>query len=358
MAPTPEDLTNYSSHVNSNGSGIKVPMYTLTDVAEHNKPADAWIAYKGKVYDVSEFVDSHPGGREILEEHLGQDVTNVFEDPKIHEHSDAALTLLKDYLIGKLAHVTTVAKELDPEFEDMFLTAGENENLIDLEKPIITQMWNTPMTLEQYLRYTHTPRFLKGGRVARFFENDFLEFCSRNSWHSVCMWIPVAAFFAYQASFSIDHLTLVALWALGVFIWTLLEYSIHRWIFHMDKYVPDVRVCICLHFILHGVHHFLPMDRLRLVFPWPMALITISFIFAVIQSILPLNITFALVSGGLSGYIMYDLTHYYLHHAVPQNIYMKSMKTYHLDHHYKNYEKGYGITSKFWDYVFGTVLPQ
>ena len=76
---------------------------------------------------------------------------------------------------------------------------------------------------------------------------------------------------------------------------------------------------------------FLPFffSSLRLVFPWPMALITISFIFAVIQSILPLNITFALVSGGLSGYIMYDLTHYYLHHAVPQNIYMVL--------HFKNY---------------------
>ena len=46
----------------------------------------------------------------------------------------------------------------------------------------------------------------------------------------------------------------------------------------------------------------------------------------------------------------------YTHHGKPFNAYLKEMKTYHLDHHYKNENMGYGITSKFWDYVFCTVL--
>ncbi|KAJ3278356.1 fatty acid alpha-hydroxylase [Borealophlyctis nickersoniae] len=61
-------------------------------------------------------------------------------------------------------------------------------------------------------------------------------------------------------------------------------------------------------------------------------------------------------AGTMIGYVAYDLTHYYLHHGRPYGSHLKEMKTYHLDHHYKDYNLGYGITSKFWDRVFGTVL--
>ena len=45
-----------------------------------------------------------------------------------------------------------------------------------------------------------------------------------------------------------------------------------------------------------------------------------------------------------------------LHHTrLPA--YMREMKKYHLAHHYKNFELGFGVTSKIWDYVFNTVLP-
>lgn len=37
--------------------------------------------------------------------------------------------------------------------------------------------------------------------------------------------------------------------------------------------------------------------------------------------------------------------------------YLKEMKKYHLAHHYKNFDLGFGVTSKMWDYVFNTVLP-
>jgi 4-hydroxysphinganine ceramide fatty acyl 2-hydroxylase len=57
------------------------------------------------------------------------------------------------------------------------------------------------------------------------------------------------------------------------------------------------------------------------------------------------------------GYIMYDVTHYSLHH-IRLPAWLKELKTYHLDHHYKNYELGFGVTSKFWDKVFGTELVE
>ena len=60
-------------------------------------------------------------------------------------------------------------------------------------------------------------------------------------------------------------------------------------------------------------------------------------------------------AGGTLGYIMYDITHYVLHHTkLPK--YFQTVKRLHLEHHYKNYELGFGVTSPFWDVVFGTEL--
>lgn len=64
----------------------------------------------------------------------------------------------------------------------------------------------------------------------------------------------------------------------------------------------------------------------------------------------------AFVAGAFFGYVCYDCIHYYLHHAQVIRVHFGEMKRYHLAHHYKNYEGGYGITSKLWDHVFGTVL--
>ncbi|KAH0885891.1 hypothetical protein HID58_061987, partial [Brassica napus] len=63
----------------------------------------------------------------------------------------------------------------------------------------------------------------------------------------------------------------------------------------------------------------------------------------------------ALFGGGLLGYVMYDLTHYYLHHANPTIPVTKSLKKSHLNHHFRIQDKGYGVTSSLWDIVFGTL---
>lgn len=52
-----------------------------------------------------------------------------------------------------------------------------------------------------------------------------------------------------------------ALFALGLFIWTLLEYVHHRFLFHVDRLLPDTPAFLTLHFMIHGVHHYLPMDQ-------------------------------------------------------------------------------------------------
>jgi len=62
------------------------------------------------------------------------------------------------------------------------------------------------------------------------------------------------------------------------------------------------------------------------------------------------------MAGVLTGYILYDMTHYYIHHNKPTSSYWKELKSYHVLHHYKDPKLGFGVSNKLWDYVFDTVL--
>ena len=66
----------------------------------------------------------------------------------------------------------------------------------------------------------------------------------------------------YIASITSDAIAYTTLcFILGNFIWTLLEYTLHRFLFHIDDLLPDKPVFLMLHFLMHGIHHYLPMDR-------------------------------------------------------------------------------------------------
>jgi cytochrome b involved in lipid metabolism len=85
-------------------SGSEKTAYTLTEVAKHDNVDDCWLVLDGKVYDVTEFVSSHPGGKAILEG-CGKDATELFETRPMGSgtaHSERARALSEDYIIGDL----------------------------------------------------------------------------------------------------------------------------------------------------------------------------------------------------------------------------------------------------------------
>jgi len=227
--------------------------YSPNDVRGHNKAKDVWVIMNGAVYDITQFLPNHPGGEEIVLEHAGLDITEVFRSASVHQHSSGAFETLKTLKIGGLENATGE--------EDIFDTDNEYENIIDLDKAVVSQMWSKRLPLSVYLKLTHTPHFMKDGKIARLFENEFLEYASRNSWYNVLIWFPVAFYMLSTATPFFDASTSAALFFVGIGIWSLFEYLIHRFIFHMDGLLPDHHFFICLHFLLHGVHHFLPMDR-------------------------------------------------------------------------------------------------
>lgn len=128
--------------------------------------------------------------------------------------------------------------------------------------------------------------------------------------------------------------------------------------FFLFRWLPDNRVGITAHFLLHGIHHYLPMDRYRLVMPPTLFVILAAPFWKLAHTVFFYNWYAAttVYCGGIFGYVCYDLTHYFLHHRnLP--MWYKQLKKYHLQHHFLDYELGFGVTSRFWDTVFGTELP-
>ncbi|XP_004273260.2 cytochrome b5 type B [Orcinus orca] len=81
------------------GRGVEtsVTYYRLEEVAKRNSPKEIWLAIHGRVYDVTRFLNEHPGGEEVLLEQAGGDATESFEDVG---HSSDAREMLKQYYIG------------------------------------------------------------------------------------------------------------------------------------------------------------------------------------------------------------------------------------------------------------------
>ncbi|KAI4347060.1 hypothetical protein L6164_007909 [Bauhinia variegata] len=72
--------------------------YSKTEVALHNKRTDCWIIIKNKVYDVTSYVEEHPGGDAILA-HAGDDSTEGFFGP---QHATRVFDMIDDFYIGDL----------------------------------------------------------------------------------------------------------------------------------------------------------------------------------------------------------------------------------------------------------------
>ncbi|XP_014843116.1 PREDICTED: cytochrome b5-like isoform X1 [Poecilia mexicana] len=81
--------------------------YTLEEVRVHNMSNDTWLIIHNKIYDITSFLEEHPGGEEVLLEQGGSDATESFEDVG---HSTDAREMLQQFYIGEL-HMSDRKKE-------------------------------------------------------------------------------------------------------------------------------------------------------------------------------------------------------------------------------------------------------
>ncbi|KAJ8534577.1 hypothetical protein K7X08_016305 [Anisodus acutangulus] len=87
--------------------GGETKVYTLAEVSQHNNAKDCWLVISGKVYDVTKFLDDHPGGDEVLLSATGNDATDDFEDVG---HSSSARAMLDEYYVGDIDSATIPTK--------------------------------------------------------------------------------------------------------------------------------------------------------------------------------------------------------------------------------------------------------
>jgi dihydroceramide fatty acyl 2-hydroxylase len=169
--------------------------------------------------------------------------------------------------------------------------------------------------------------------------------------------VPVLIFgpaIALLAAWSLSHRSVavtLGLAAGGYGLWTLFEYWLHRLVFHFD---PAAGIGARLHWIIHGVHHDHPNDPLRLVMPPAVSVPLGALVFAVLYAIFGRDYTPALAAGFFAGYLVYDMTHYYLHHFRPRGRLGRVLRERHMRHHFQDETRGFGISAPYWDDVFRT----
>ncbi|CAI5759149.1 unnamed protein product [Candida verbasci] len=363
-----------------------LPLLSIKEVSKHNQPNDCWCTlYQRKIYNVTPFLNEHPGGDDIILPYAGKDITSIMADLDVHQHSESAYDILdENYLVGYLAteieeeellnnkNKTPVEVKLTNNDFDMyefhedlptleklsiqtdFQEDAKKHKFLDLNKPLLIQLLTSDFSKDFYLDQVHRPRHYGKGSAPLF--GNFLEPISLTPWWVVpLVWLPPNLYIFYIGFANQPILTSLSLWIMGLFVWTFVEYCLHRFLFHLDFYLPDHPYALSLHFLLHGIHHYLPMDGYRLVLPPTLFIVLAYPFYKLVFAIFPFYMACSGFAGGTLGYIMYDITHYVLHHTkLPK--FLQDLKTYHLEHHYKNYEMGFGVTSKFWDVIFGTEI--
>lgn len=184
---------------------------------------------------------------------VGKEITDVFDKIESHQ-TKAAMRDLENFCIGTI--------KLDDNKKPV-LTETQTQYDIDLKKGVLWQVF-TKLNLKQYLEFIHDPKHMINPPEAILFDTPALEFFTKNPyWVILMIWLPLVLYNLFYAYFELERSIPILLtgYLLGIFIWTLVEYILHRFFFHYDEKLPDNHFVIMIHFLFHGIHHAFPMDK-------------------------------------------------------------------------------------------------
>ncbi|KAI1890081.1 hypothetical protein AGOR_G00169540 [Albula goreensis] len=360
--------------------------FSQKEVAQHCTKDSCWVLLGNRVYDVTGFLRKHPGGTALILSRSATDISEEMDGPP-HRHSENARRWMEQYYIGDMDRTSACEKqrlrkrrkstenteeeeeEQQPSDVSRCSTVDPETDLVDWQKPLA---WQVGHLGEKYDAWVHQPV----DRPLRFFQNSLMEATTKTSWYMVpLVWIPLVLYLSWYSYTTLaqentrlflttEHSVMVhsycfpVIFLLGMLFWTLMEYCIHRFLFHMRPPAHNYYL-ITLHFLLHGQHHKSPYDGSRLVFPPGLASPVIGGFYVFFGKMFPEGLGLSLFVGGLFGYVIYDLIHYYLHYGSPQKgSYLYKLKAYHVKHHFEHQRAGFGITTTLWDHPFNTLIPE
>ncbi len=187
------------------------------------------------------------------------------------------------------------------------------------------------------------------------FENKFLERLTRTGiFAPIFLHLATSTFLFWygitRLGLPLNH-GMVA--AVGGFIfWSFAEYNVHRFLYHTES---NSRWLFNLQHKAHGIHHQYPIDPTRLAMP-PVPGLVLSGVFFLIFWLISSTYAFVFFPGFMVGYLTYISLHY-AQHRVKSPMYgpWKSLWRHHKVHHYVNPYVAHGVSTRFWDLMFGTM---
>lgn len=158
----------------------------------------------------------------------------------------------------------------------------------------------------------------------------------------------VAAALALSALVPAPHpwFALACAFVAGLAAWTPIEYVMHRWVFHR---APGFRG-------LHEEHHRDPKAFVGTP-TWLSVVVILSLVLLPSVAMCGLPVGSSFTAGLTLGYLAYVTAHYAAHygHFAPGS-YLSRLKRRHAMHHHSDVEGNFGVTTPFWDRVFGTAV--
>lgn len=238
-----------------------LPNLMAMEVAEQKTAKSCWVTIGSKVYDMTEFLDQHPGGGELILEYGGKDVRAIMQDEVSHSHSESAYDYLDDHLIGFVATDPVLRAAVASDHPQDILPLPPNESgaqelrmngaaehvpaqeacpttgmssvddlyretdiaedfrrykFLNLEKPLLMQVWNGGFSKDFYLAEVHRPRVYNPNLSPPLFGN-FLEPLSKTAWWVVpTLWLPCVAFGSWLAYLGLPNFfQFAAYWLTG-----------------------------------------------------------------------------------------------------------------------------------------------
>lgn len=240
-------------------SSRQLPTISAHELGSHNSEKSCFVTLGTEVYDITSFLDAHPGGANLILQYAGKDVSEIMGNDSSHLHSMSAYELLYEHLIGFIGFaasdeivkdVTDHDKPMDifpmPSIEAVknLLNTRETDpnadydihKFLDLRKPLLPQLWSGGFSKDFYLEQVHRPRrCIRSTPVFLF--GKFPDTLPGLSGDLIpIVWLPIALRGFYLACTGLLSFTqAAAYWSFGAFLWTIVEYGLHRGLFHMDR---------------------------------------------------------------------------------------------------------------------------
>ena len=165
-----------------------------------------------------------------------------------------------------------------------------------------------------------------------------------NYWAEFAIDIPFGAVMIFTCLRSKDFgpIAFVLTILLGLFLFSIIEYSFHRWLFHGSVQIMAQG---------HRAHHENPLGYDSLPFFLPaLSLLALTVVFVMLM---PAKYAFLLTGTIALGYVIYGLSHFTIHHHLFHYVPARNWAAHHHIHHF-HAETNFGVTTPLWDIVFGT----